>query len=380
MNFNTALLIGFLVIFTILVFINRKKFKIYYFAKVFYFGMLRTNVGLKTIDRIGSGLRGILTRISPVMIIIGFLGMIIVAVNLIYELFKIFAGQTAQSVGLVLPVEGKGIFFVPFIYWILAVIIVMIVHEGGHGIMARSWKIPVRKTGIAFLGAIIPIIPAAFVEPDEKKLAKTTTKKQLSVFAAGPFANIIFGFFIYLILIFALNPVTDGFYTNQGVEVIDVTADSPAFFAGLNTGEIVKNINGQKIIHTEDFTYAFKPAEVGDVYSITTDKKQYSVTLAENPSTKKRWLGAFVQEKLVILQPTFWKDVLIWIKELFFWVFLLNLGVGLFNLVPLGPIDGGKMLQIGLSRIMPKTANKIWKTVGFIMLLVILGNIIPALL
>lgn len=35
--------------------------------------------------------------------------------------------------------------------------------------------------------------------------------------------------------------------------------------------------------------------------------------------------------------------------ELFNWVFILNMGIGLFNLLPLKPLDGGHMLEVLLS-------------------------------
>lgn len=379
MNFDTIALIIFIVGLTLFFILKRKQFKIHSFAKIFYIGMLRTNIGLKFINKFANKHRSFLQKISPFMIFIGFLGIIIVTADLLYELAKLLNGSSAQSVGLVLPIEGKGIFYVPFVYWIISVIIVMVIHEAGHGVMARVWNIKVKKTGIAFLGFLIPIIPAAFVEPDEKELAKASKKKQLSVFSAGPFANIVFAFFILLLLNFCLTPITDSFQHNQGLEITEVMPNSPAFFTGLSNGEMITELNGNKIKTVDDFTSAFVSADVGDKFNVVTDKSDYSVVLAENPETNRRWFGTFVQEKMVITNPNLLKSSLIWLNGLFFWVFLLNLGVGLFNLLPLGPIDGGKMLQISLGKIISqKKANKIWKLVGFCMLAVLLANIIPA--
>jgi membrane-associated protease RseP (regulator of RpoE activity) len=379
MNFDNIALLVFLFFLVLVFFLKRKDFKIHSFVKVFYIAMLRTDFGIKLIDSFAGKFRKILKKISPFMIFIGFLGMIVVVANLLYELKKIFSGQIVQSVGLVLPFEGKGIFYVPFIYWILSVVIVMVVHEAGHGIMARVWNIPVKKTGIAFLGFLIPIIPAAFVEPDEKKLAKADRKKQLSVFAAGPFANIFFAFFIFLILSFCLNPLADGFQKTSGLEITSVSFGSPAYYSGLSEGEIITSINGNVVNSGDDFTSAFVSAEIGDIFAVTTDKSDYSLVLAENPENSRRWFGVFVQENLVVVDSNFFKRAIIWVKELFFWIFLLSFGVGLFNLLPLGPIDGGKMLQISLEKILStKKACRIWKVVGFCLLAVLLANIIPA--
>jgi len=70
---------------------------------------------------------------------------------------------------------------------------------------------------------------------------------------------------------------------------------------------------------------------------------------------------------------------LIWVKDLFFWLFVLNLGVGLFNLVPLGPIDGGRMLLAVLQKFThEKRASAIWKSVSVGLLCVLITNVVVA--
>ncbi len=379
MNFDTTATIIFLIIFTLLILIYRKKFKFYFFQKIFYAGFLRTNFGLKIINKISKKLKKPLIKFSPLIIAVGFLGLIIVVINLVYELIKLFTAGSAQSVGIVLPVEAKGVFYVPFFYWIISIMVVMIVHEAGHGIMTRAWNIKLKKTGLAFLAFIIPILPAAFVEPDEKQLRKASKKKQLSIYAAGPFANILFAFMILLILNLLLTPLTTNFQQGQGLEIVDVPENSPAFFAGLTTGETIKVINNRVMKTTKDFSNAFTAAKVGDIYNVITDKNNYEITLANNPKTNKRWFGVFVKEKLIIINPNIGKSIIIWVEGLLFWLFLLNLGVGLFNLIPIGPIDGGKMLHIILEKVThKKRARNVWKAVSIGILAVLLANIIPA--
>jgi membrane-associated protease RseP (regulator of RpoE activity) len=56
---------------------------------------------------------------------------------------------------------------------------------------------------------------------------------------------------------------------------------------------------------------------------------------------------------------------------------LLNLGIGLFNLVPLGPVDGGRMLRLVLHKFFEKKrADKIWKNISVFFLTIILINIL----
>ncbi|HET6398832.1 MAG TPA: site-2 protease family protein, partial [Candidatus Thermoplasmatota archaeon] len=78
--------------------------------------------------------------------------------------------------------------FVPLWYGILALILTLVVHEGGHGILARANNMRVKSLGLLF--AVVPI--GAFVEPDEEDLNSSTRRNRLRVFAAGPLLNLIF--------------------------------------------------------------------------------------------------------------------------------------------------------------------------------------------
>ena len=45
------------------------------------------------------------------------------------------------------------------------------------------------------------------------------------------------------------------------------------------------------------------------------------------------------------------------ITSLLYWIFVINLGLGLANLLPLGPLDGGRMLLTGLTTMFSKRKN-----------------------
>ena len=66
---------------------------------------------------------------------------------------------------------------------------------------------------------------------------------------------------------------------------------------------------------------------------------------------------------------------------LFFWLWVVSWGVGLFNLLPLGPVDGGRMLLTGLTAVMhdKKKAKKYWSIVSLVSVLLILINLAPYL-
>jgi membrane-associated protease RseP (regulator of RpoE activity) len=114
----------------------------------------------------------------------------------------------------------------------------------------------------------------------------------------------------------------------------------------------------------------------------------YSVTLGRNPiHENKSYLGVYIQQNTEINQSFekkygSWLAVLIiWFIGLFYWLYVLNLGIGLFNLVPLGPIDGGRMLLAVLKKKYPEQkALSIWKAVSSFFLMIILINLVFAFL
>ena len=86
----------------------------------------------------------------------------------------------------------------PLFEGVIALSIVMIVHEGAHAVLARLAKVPVLSSGIVIFG-IIPV--GAFVEPDEKKLLKVERGKQTRVLVAGSTSNFITSCVVFIVFI-----------------------------------------------------------------------------------------------------------------------------------------------------------------------------------
>ena len=60
------------------------------------------------------------------------------------------------------------------------------------------------------------------------------------------------------------------------------------------------------------------------------------------------------------------------------WLFLISVGVGLFNLLPLGPVDGGRMIySLGLIFFSEKVAKRILLFASLVCLALIIINMIP---
>ncbi|MBW3022637.1 site-2 protease family protein, partial [Candidatus Woesearchaeota archaeon] len=208
MNIELIALIIFVLVLTLFIVINRKKIEMQKILFPFlYFILYKTKIGLKSMEKISKKERFIKT-FNFASVFVGFLGMGVISALLIYNLYKLaFFPSAVSGVALVLPIKAKGVFFVPFFYWIISILVIAGIHEFCHGIIAKYHQIRIKSSGFAFLAILLPIIPAAFVEPDEKQLVKKKPKQQLQVFAAGPFSNIVLAFVILGIFALISTPI-----------------------------------------------------------------------------------------------------------------------------------------------------------------------------
>ena len=71
--------------------------------------------------------------------------------------------------------------------------------------------------------------------------------------------------------------------------------------------------------------------------------------------------------------------ILLWLVELFFWLYVISFGIGLFNLLPLGPLDGGRMFMIVIKNYIKQEniGNIIIKTMTWFCLVLIFINLLP---
>lgn len=360
---------------------------------IFYAVMYRTKLGLTWMDKIGKKYTRLMRYYGYFGIFVGFAGMILIAILLIQNLIPLFTDPEAPSgAGLVLPVRGSGIFegvvfFVPIEFWIISIFIIALIHEYSHGVLARTHNIPVKSSGFAFLGVVVPIVPAAFVEPEEKELTKRPINQQLSVFAAGPLANIILAFVLIVLLSFAITPFFSKIVQADGIEITNfIGEDFPAKKAGIQIGEVIKEVDGVNTQYIQNLSEELKSKKPGDIVTLKTDKGSYEIELAEDPENESRaYMGVFLKQSINIKPGieqkfgAFLPNTLLWFLELIQFLIILNLGIGLFNLLPIGPLDGGRMFHVVLLKFFKKEValNIFTKVSLFLFLVVILNLTVP---
>lgn len=334
-------------------------------------------------------LRGFLNRIanlSPrfwkwfmnIGLVICYAAMALMTYMLIQSLTTIVE---APSVSIVLPgveVPGSPV-YVPFTYGFIALATVLIVHEFSHGIISRVEGIKIESIGLL----LFAILPGAFVEPNEDELQESSRLSRLRIYTAGSMANISLAVIALLLFSLISASVIPSTFSENGVEISRVVEGSPAENI-LKEGMVIESINNNSLNSSQqylDLVSGFKPDQH---VSISTDLGTYDIVLSKNPNNDSRGFIGIQAAKHFVLNKDVsdvWGNELPWVwfsvAELLQWIFILNIGIGLFNLLPLKPLDGGHMFEILLSyKLKEKHYKPIVKAVSIILALIIVFSIV----
>ncbi len=293
---------------------------------------------------------------------------------------------------------------IPIWYGILALVIALVVHEFTHGILTR-----VAKSKIVSLGLVFFIVPmGAFVEPDEEELQVMKRRKRSRMFASGPTSNLIVALICSLVFTSVFIGSAEPVAVGNGV--IGLVEDSPALSSSLEPGMIITSIYHNNSENPLDSASAFRdlmgttrpednvtltiyndgqyyredvvlsnrsdnePIGFLGIYSIYTGtgKQVYTPTVyPESIDATMYSMIIYISLPLRGLSPidepytSFYEpsgafagapEPLFWIlANSFYWVFWLNLMLGLTNALPARPLDGGYVFSDGLGTFLEKT-------------------------
>ncbi len=306
-------------------------------------------------------------------IVVAFGAMIFITWTLISSIPSVF---DTPAVSIIIPgveMPGSSI-YIPFFYGLIGLATVLIVHEFSHGIQAVNEKISIKSIGLL----LFAIIPGAFVEPDEDELKEAKKSSRLRVYAAGSIANITLAV-IAILLVSLISAGIPNYFAEDGIAIDRIVSDSPSDGV-LKEGMVLEAIDNHQITNSTDYTKVVSSFSPGDNVSVKTDQGTYTLTLDKNPSNESRgFFGIQANKHFEMvndsLGPLPW--ILFELLELFQWIFMLNLGIGLFNLLPLKPLDGGYMLEILLSYKLSENVYKpIVNALSVVMAVIIVFSIV----
>lgn len=383
LSFQEISLIIFLLLLISAIFIYRKKmdFQRMLFP-LFYAGLFRTGFGLKWMDRFSNRYKEWIILSGYIGIGFGFVGMIFVTISIIHTAIRALMQPAAEAgVAIVLPQTNiPGIGFLPFWYWIIALFVLVVIHEFAHGIVARAHGLKIKSSGVGFFGIGIPLIPLAFVEPDEKEITKASDHVQYSIYAAGPFSNILTAALVLLMFVAIFNPVDSTLTDPDGFTFEKINESYPS--SVLPDDFTIRSFNGNSVETAQDFLIYMQGIDIGEEITLSDGVEEFALETVQNPISEGAFIGITNienQQKLNEGVSEFWFNVYSWFKGLFKWIGLLSFAIGLMNLLPLGPIDGGRMVKTFTEKLYKdkEKALKHWGLISFIMLILLLMTLFP---
>jgi len=417
----------------------------------------RTKRGRRFIIWLGRRFSGFWKIVGTIGVLVGFYFSFWIFYMLFAQTHMLLSGEIKAGPGVLIPsfsqeaVAGPGFYAVPFWYWIITIAVLVVVHEGFHGIIAASERVKIKSLGWGLLA----VIPLAFVEPDERQLKKKRSWTQLRVFAAGSFSNFITAGASFIIL----TSLASTIYVPSGVGYTALIKGYPAervnltgVITGINNYTVrsvddlhhvlmeigpdknitVYTVNGsdnlsffmntqakpepvfipnqytraliyvecmfpgtldfsREASHVFGFVFGTKKERDRDAvmseisfwkyvkencdtlsWRAETEIKSLEEELSEYP--EQGFIGIAGVENTLLVRDEYkpYKEVLGFIQGLLFWIFFINFAVGAFNLLPIGPLDGGRMWEIVMKKITPKRYKTIMNAAGIITVFIIL--------
>jgi len=285
--------------------------------------------------------------------------MVFMAISLVYSLTTI---RTTPSVSLIVPgveIPGSPI-FIPFLSGFIALATVIIVHEFGHGILARVEKVNIKSIGLL----LFAILPGAFVEPDDEQINKLSRPAKLRIYVAGSISNLSLAAIALIIMTLLSSCIIPAVFHEDGVSITRLTDDGNAK-TYVSEGMIIKSIDNYTINKSSDYIKAVSSLKPNHTIHMTTDHGSYNFKLKANPAnTSLGYMGIQAQSHYVlnnnfnlpILNSIL--PILLQLPELFTWIFFLNFAIGTFNLLPMKPLDGGYLFENLLSYVVSDSILK----------------------
>lgn len=238
-------------------------------------------------------------------------------------------------------------------YFLLSIPIVLVMHEGAHGIVATLERIKIKTGGFAIFIAMF----AGFVEPDEDEFGKAKKVSRLRVIGAGATSNVIFALALGVILLtnplFALvvpEPLLSTFYElPEGVMILSVMEGLGAERAGLQANDIITAVGDVRLLSPADFMdLGLVPGQVVPVDVLRDGQPmRFDVEIMESPDEPGRALIGIMRDNSFSYKPVL--NYIVWdnhqVSMFLLWLWMISFFIGIINMLPLPILDGGKFIH-----------------------------------
>ena len=274
------------------------------------------------------------------------------------------------------------------------------IHEAGHFLVAKLCKVKVNEFAIGFgptiwqkqgketkyalrlipLGGFVSLEGEEALSNEEGAFCNASISKRIAIVSAGAIVNIVFALVAYFILC-----TTSVGYTNN---IVDKIIDGySAQTAGIEAGDKILYVNDEKIVTIADVKMALTEAD-GEKVEITLEKETGEINhivleptledgsyyigvqfkIAEDTIGNRIYYSAhntknFVKEMFNSIKMLFTKEnasaeltgpigisqVVVQtngLRQFIYILIVVSMSLGVTNLIPFSPLDGGKILLL----------------------------------
>ena len=169
---------------------------------------------------------------------------------------------------------------IPLGWGAMAFIVALVIHEFGHGLLARAHGMRIRAFGLLQLG---PLPLGAFAEPQYEELQRAPRRERMRMFAAGPATN-LFAAFVCLLMLGGL--AGQAISTTPNPHARSIIVDGEAEKAGMEPWDIITAINGTEVIGMDGFRdqmqlYRANDTVTMDVIHANGEEEQLTIVFAD---------------------------------------------------------------------------------------------------
>lgn len=200
------------------------------------------------------------------------------------------------------------------LYAMLVLTGLVVAHEYGHYIMAKKMGIKVAEFSVGFGPRLLkwrrgetefsfrPILFGGYVKfnddldpeapPQEGDFRTAPLKARCLTAVAGPAMNVVVAFVLAVVMLM----IAPEF---QGVRVHEVTADSPAAAAGIEAGDVIKQMNGIDMDFYSSSIAEYQASVKGDTMELVLDRdgQRVETTVHFDPAAEEKVMGFTMETK-----------------------------------------------------------------------------------
>jgi regulator of sigma E protease len=242
----------------------------------------------------------------------------------------------------------------PFIIFIIVLSIVVLIHELGHFLAAKLFGMRVDEFGFGYpprligkkigetiysinwlpFGGFVKIYGEQEADEPGSKSNRAFFNKSKKQRAAVILAGVVMNLLLAVVCFSAIYSIAGIPEKVDYISVETISKDSPAEKAGLQVGDVILDIDGQKVTEVSNFVdYVKEKAGSNIAITIKRDNQVQNITLVprQNPPEGEGAVGVAVSNYDNIFYPVWqmpFRGALVGIEEAYGWTKMMVVGLG----------------------------------------------------